>query len=192
MERVCVYCGSNPGRDPAYREAATAFGEELVARDLGLVYGGGSVGLMGAIADAVLDAGGDVVGVIPEALEAREVAHPEAEVEVVESMHARKRRMVDLADGFAALPGGLGTVEEIFEVLTWAQLGIHEDPCGFLDAAGYYAPVTAFLDRATEEEFVQPSHREMVVVERDPAALLDAFEAYEPPPLKRWIEREET
>ncbi|MFC6989163.1 TIGR00730 family Rossman fold protein [Haloplanus sp. GCM10025708] len=193
MDRVCVYCGSNPGRDPAYVESATAFGEALVARDVGLVYGGGHVGMMGAIADAVLDAGGEAVGVIPEALADQEEAHTGlTELHVVGSMHERKQRMVDLADGFAALPGGLGTIEEIFEVLTWAQLGFHGNPCGFLNVAGYYDDLTAFLDHATDESFVRPDHRDIVHVEADSEALLDAFEVYEPPTVEKVIEGDET
>lgn len=182
MERVCVYCGSSPGHDPAYRRAAREMGEELVARDLGLVFGGGSVGLMGTVADAVMDGGGEAIGVIPEALEAREVAHGGlTELAVVGSMHERKRRMVELSDGFVALPGGLGTLEELFEVLTWAQLGIHEKPCGVLNVAGFYDGLVSHLDGATEAGFVSPAHRDLARVETEPAALLDAFERYEPP-----------
>lgn len=193
MERVCVYCGSSSGSDPAYAEAARAFGRELAGRGVGLVYGGASVGIMGAVADSVLDAGGEAVGVIPEALEAKEQAHRGlTDLHVVDSMHARKQRMADLADGFVALPGGLGTVEEIFEVLTWAQLGFHRDPCGFLNVREYYADLVAFLDHATAQGFVSDSHRGMVVVEDDPATLLDRFEAYVPPAGKRWIDADET
>jgi uncharacterized protein (TIGR00730 family) len=182
VQRICVYCGSSPGHDPVYREAARAVGEELLARDLGLVYGGASVGLMGAVADSVLDGGGEAIGVIPEALESREVAHAGlTELEIVGSMHERKRRMVELADGFIALPGGLGTLEEITEVLTWAQLGIHEDPCGLLNVDGFYDHVAAHLDGAAEAGFLSPTHRELAQVESDAAALLDAFAAYEPP-----------
>jgi uncharacterized protein (TIGR00730 family) len=182
VERVCVYCGSSPGHDPAYRRAAREMGEALLDRNLGLVFGGGSVGLMGTVADTVLEGGGEVIGVIPESLEAKEVAHGGVtELEVVSSMHERKRRMVELSDGFAALPGGLGTLEEIFEVLTWAQLGIHEKPCGLLDVAGFYEGLVAHLDGATEAGFVSPAHRDLARVETDPDALLDAFEAYEPP-----------
>jgi uncharacterized protein (TIGR00730 family) len=182
VERVCVYCGSSPGHDPAYRRAAREMGEELVARDLGLVFGGGSVGLMGTVADAVMDGGGEAVGVMPEALEAKEVAHGGlTELAVVGSMHERKQRMVELSDGFVALPGGLGTLEELFEVLTWAQLGIHEKPCGVLNVAGFYDGLVSHLDGATEAGFVSPAHRDLARVETEPAALLDAFERYEPP-----------
>ncbi|WP_276257608.1 TIGR00730 family Rossman fold protein [Haloglomus litoreum] len=182
MERICVYCGSSPGHDPAYRRAAREMGEELLARDLGLVFGGGSVGLMGTVADAVMDGGGEAIGVIPESLESKEVAHGGlTDLEVVESMHERKQRMVELSDGFVALPGGLGTLEEIFEVLTWAQLGIHEKPCGVLNVAGFYDGLVSHLDGATEAGFVSPTHRDLARVETHPGALLDAFAAYEPP-----------
>jgi uncharacterized protein (TIGR00730 family) len=182
VERICVYCGSSPGHDPAYRRAAREMGEALLDRDLGLVFGGGSVGLMGTVADTVLDGGGEVVGVIPEALEAKEVAHGGVtELQVVDSMHERKQRMVEHSDGFIALPGGLGTLEELFEVLTWAQLGIHEKPCGVLNAGGFYDGLVSHLDAAAEEGFVSPAHRDLAQVETDPAALLDAFETYEPP-----------
>lgn len=193
MNTICVYCGSSPGRSSAYTETAVAFAAELVERDLGLVYGGASVGVMGTLADAVLDAGGEAIGVIPEALEAREITHPGlTELHVVESMHARKQTMVDLADGFVALPGGLGTVEEILEVLTWAQLGFHEHPCGFLNVDGYYDDLTAFLDHAVSEEFVKPTHREIAIAESSPEALLDAFASYDPPHVEKWIDRDET
>ena len=182
MDRICVYCGSSPGHDPAYRRAARAVGEALLARDLGLVYGGASVGLMGTIADTVVEGGGEAIGVIPAALEDREVAHEGlTDLQVVGSMHERKQRMVDLADGFVALPGGLGTLEELLEVLTWAQLGIHEKPCGVLNVAGFYDGLVDHLDGATEAGFVSSAHRELARVETDPGALLDAFETYEPP-----------
>lgn len=192
MDRICIYCGSNPGREPAYLAAAEAFGSELARRGIGVVYGGASVGMMGALADAALDAGGEVIGVIPDALVEREVAHDGlTDLRVVGSMHERKRAMVELADGFVALPGGLGTLEEIFEVLTWAQLGFHEDPCGLLDVAGYYANLVVHLDRATEAGFVREHHREMILVESDSAALLDRFEAYEPPAVEKWLDWED-
>jgi uncharacterized protein (TIGR00730 family) len=182
VERVCVYCGSSPGHDPSYREAARDLGEALLDRDLGLVYGGASVGLMGTVADTVLDGGGEAIGVIPAALEDREVAHAGlTELEVVDSMHERKQRMVELSDGFVALPGGLGTLEEILEVLTWAQLGIHDDPCGLLNVAGFYDGLVDHLDGATEAGFVSPAHRELAQVASDPDTLLDAFADYEPP-----------
>ena len=192
MERICVYCGSSPGPDPAYREAAEAFGRTLAERDLGLVFGGGHVGLMGAVADATLAAGGGAYGVIPEALEERELTHQGlTDLDVVGSMHARKERMAQLADGFVALPGGFGTLEELMEVLTWAQLGFHRKPCGVLNVAGYYDSLAAFFDSQVEAGFVEPDHREMLIVTDDADALLDRFAAYEPPPVKRVITDEE-
>ncbi|MDZ7702229.1 MAG: TIGR00730 family Rossman fold protein [Halobacteriales archaeon] len=188
MERICVYCGSSPGRDPAYVEAAEAFGRTLVDRELGLVFGGGHVGLMGAVADATLAAGGEAHGVIPAALEKRELTHEGlTELDVVESMHARKERMAELADGFVALPGGFGTLEELMEVLTWAQLGFHHKPCGVLNVAGYYTELAEFFDRQVETGFVEPAHRDMLVVSDDADDLLDRFASYEPPPVKAVI-----
>jgi uncharacterized protein (TIGR00730 family) len=188
VERICVYCGSSPGREPAYREVAAALGRTLVDRGLGLVFGGGDVGLMGTVADATLEAGGEAHGVIPEALLEREAGHQGlTTLEVVDSMHRRKARMAELADGFVALPGGFGTLEELMEVLTWAQLGFHDDPCGFLNVAGYYDPLVAFFDRQVEAGFVSEAHREMVVVAADADGLFDAFEAYDPPPVKQYI-----
>ena len=181
MRRICVFCGSSPGAQPAYAEAARAMGRALVARGLGLVYGGGSVGLMGIVADAVLEAGGDVQGVIPDYLLKMEVGHDGcSELHVTGSMHERKRLMFELADGFVAMPGGLGTFEEIFEVLTWAQLGMHDKPCGLLDVAGYWQPVVAALDHAVAERFVRPQHRALLMAESSPEALLDAFAAHPP------------
>ena len=190
---LCVFCGSNPGRDPAYVAAARALGEELVGRGWGLVYGGSKVGVMGAVANAVLAGGGEAVGVIPQALVRKEVAHDGlTRLEIVGSMHERKQRMADLADGFVALPGGLGTLEEIFEVLTWAQLGMHAKPCGLLNVAGYFDPLLEFVDRAVTERFVREAHRSMILVEGTPAALLDLVEGYEPPRVEKWLDREET
>ncbi len=189
MKRVCVFCGSSPGASPRYLEAAKAMGRTLAERGLALVYGGGSVGLMGAVADASLAAGGEVVGVIPRALQLREVAHAKlTTLHVVGSMHERKAKMAELADGFIALPGGMGTLEEFAETLTWAQLGLHARPCGLLDVAGYYEPLIAFFDRAVAEGFVRPEHRRLMVVGESPAALLDRFEAWEPPTVERWID----
>jgi uncharacterized protein (TIGR00730 family) len=189
MERVCVFCGSSPGRSPAYLDAARATGRALARRGIGLVYGGGSVGLMGAAADAALAAGGEVIGVIPRGLQLRELAHAGlTTLHVVGSMHERKAKMAELAHGFVALPGGMGTLEELAEILTWAQLGLHARPCGLLDVAGYYDPLVAFLDRAVAEGFVRPEHRRLLVVAEDPDALLDAFEAWRPPPVERWID----
>jgi len=189
MERVCVFCGSSPGSSPSYLEAAKAMGRTLAERKLALVYGGGSVGLMGAVADAALAAGGEVVGVIPRALQLREVAHAKlTTLHVVGSMHERKAKMAELADGFIALPGGMGTLEEFAEMLTWAQLGLHARPCGLLDVAGYYRALVAFFDRAVADGFVRPEHRRLMVVGESPAALLDRFEAWDPPAVERWID----
>jgi len=194
MDRICVYCGSSEGRDTAYVEAARALGWTLAERGIDLVYGGGHVGLMGAVADATLDAGGDVYGVMPQALVDREIAHEGVtELVVVDSMHERKARMADLADGFVALPGGFGTLEELMEVLTWAQLGFHRDPCGLLDVGGYYASLVDFFDHQVEEGFVSADHRRMVVVTADAEVLLDRFADYEPPAVKQFItDRSET
>lgn len=194
MERICVYCGSSEGRDPAYVDAARALGRTLASRGIDLVYGGGRVGLMGAVADATLDAGGEAYGVMPRALVDREIAHEGlTELVVVDSMHERKARMADLADGFVALPGGFGTLEELTEVLTWAQLGFHRDPCGFLDVAGFYAPLVDFFDHQVAEGFVSEDHRGMVVVADEIEELLDRFAAYEPPEVKRFVtDRSET
>ena len=192
VHRLCVFCGSNPGCDPAYLSAAEALGEALVARRWGLVYGGAKVGVMGAVAEAVLAGGGEAIGVIPQALVRKEVAHEGlTRLEIVDSMHERKQRMADLADGFVALPGGLGTLEEIFEVLTWAQLGMHSKPCGLLNVAGYFDPLLEFLDRAVAERFVRGAHRSMILVEETPAALLERVEGYEAPRVEKWLDRDE-
>src|SRR5512142_2927654 len=189
MRRVCVFCGSSPGASPVYLEAARAAGRALAGRGIGLVYGGGSVGLMGAIADAALAAGGEVTGVIPRALQLRELAHAGlTTLHVVGSMHERKARMAELSDGFVALPGGMGTLEELAEILTWAQLGLHAKPCGLLDVAGYYRTLIAFLDEAVGEGFLRPEHRRLVLVGEDPDELLDRFAAWQPPGFRRWID----
>ena len=193
MRRICVYCGSNPGRLPAYLEAARALGHELVRRGLGLVYGGSSVGLMGAVADAVLELDGEVIGVIPRSLARREVAHPSLpQLDVVDSMHERKARMAGLSDGFIALPGGWGTLEEWFEMLTWAQLGMHAKPCGLLNVAGYYDHLDAFLHHAMDQQFVRAEYRPMVMIENRPEHLLDRFAAYRAPRVAKWIGAAET
>jgi uncharacterized protein (TIGR00730 family) len=192
MRNLCVFCGSSPGARPEYLAAAHALGRLLAERGIGVVYGGASVGLMGAVADAALAAGGHVTGVIPRVLEAREIAHPGlSDLRVVASMHERKALMSDLSDGFVALPGGLGTLEELFEVWTWAQLGMHAKPCAVLDVAGYYAPLLAFLDHGVHERFVRAPHRAMLLVDDEPARLLDRLAAYEPPGVRRWIGRGE-
>jgi uncharacterized protein (TIGR00730 family) len=187
IERLCVFCGSSPGRDPGFLGAARAFGALLAREGIALVYGGGHVGLMGILADAALAAGGRVVGVIPRALWDREVGHRGlTELRVVDTMHERKATMAALADAFVALPGGLGTLEEIFEVWTWGQLGIHAKPCGFLDVNGYYAPLLAFLDQAVDRGLVRPQHRAMAIVEDDAETLLRRLAEYEPPRVEKW------
>ncbi len=193
MKRICVYCGSNPGRQPIYREAAAALGRELVARNIGLVYGGASIGVMGAVADAVLQNGGEAIGVIPQGLATREVAHTQlSELIVVTSMHERKAMMAELSDGFVALPGGWGTFEEIFEILTWAQLGIHAKPCGLLNIANYYDHLALFLQHAMDERFVREEYKPMIIMEQQPARLLDRFTNYQPPSVRKWIGPDET
>jgi uncharacterized protein (TIGR00730 family) len=193
MRRLCVFSGSSPGGHPDYTQAAQELGRALAAQDIGLVYGGASVGLMGAIADAALAAGGDVVGVIPQALVDREIAHPGlSDLHVVGSMHERKARMAELADGFIALPGGMGTLEELFEVYTWTQLGLHAKPLGLLDVRGYYGQLAAFLDHAVAERFVTAEHREMLVVEQRAEAMLEAFRRWRPPARAKWIDRSQT
>jgi len=193
MKQVCVFCGSSAGRDPAHREAAEGLGRLLARRGMGLVFGGGHVGLMGVVADAVLEAGGKAVGVIPRGLQARELGHRGLdELRVVESMHERKATMAELADGFVALPGGMGTLEETTEVLTWAQLGIHRKPVGLLDVRGYWRPLVTFLDHAVREGFLRQDHRAMVLVEEDPAELLERMLRYRSPVQERWLDVEES
>ena len=188
IRRLAVFCGSNPGARPDYIAAARAFGKLLCAREIGIVYGGSSVGLMAALADTMLDDLGDIIGVIPRMLVEREVANKTiADLRIVGSMHERKAMMAELADGFVALPGGIGTLEEFFEIWTWGQLGMHEKPVWLLNVAGYFDPLLEFLDRAVEEKFVREVHRDMVVVESDPAVLLSRFEAYDPPRVVKWI-----
>lgn len=193
MKRICVFCGSNPGASPVYAEAARALGATLAGCGLGLVYGGGNVGLMGIVADAALAAGGEVIGVIPQALVDREVAHLGlADLRIVGSMHERKALMAELSDGFIALPGGIGTLEEWFETWTWAQLGLHAKPFGLLDVAGYYGHLLRFLDHVVAEQFLHPAHRSMILLDTDPGALLDQMRAYVPPVVVKWIERAES
>jgi hypothetical protein len=193
MKRVCVYCGSNPGTRPEYREAAERLGRLLAEQGLGLVYGGGGVGLMGVVADAVLAAGGEVVGIMPAALIAREVGHKGlSDLRVVETMHERKALMVELADGFMALPGGIGTMDELFEVWTWAQLGSHHKPCAVLNVAGYYTPLLTFLDHMVTNGFLRAEHRAQLLVDQEPASLLDRMRAYVPPVTRKWIDRTQT
>ncbi len=193
IKNICVYCGSSPGRLNGYADAARSLAEALVERDIGLVYGGASVGIMGVVADQVLGLGGRVVGVIPEALVRKEVAHHHlTELHITQSMHERKMMMAELSDGFIAMPGGIGTLEEIFEVWTWAQLGLHHKPCGLLNVEGYFDPLRSFLDHTVQEEFVRPRTRSMLIVEQEPDALLKRFFAYRPPIVKKWVEEDET
>jgi uncharacterized protein (TIGR00730 family) len=194
VRRLCVFCGSSPGARPAYAEAAEELGRVLVAEGIGLVYGGGQVGLMGRLADAVLAEGGEAIGVLPEALVAKEIGHPGVEdLRVVGSMHERKALMAELSDGFVALPGGLGTVEELFEVYTWSQLGLHHKPCSLLDVDGYYEGIASFLSHAVEERFLREDHRAMLIVEREPRALIERLRRFEPAAIvPKWIDRRET
>jgi len=193
MKRVCVFTGSNPGARSGYAAAAQLLGRELVAGGYELVYGGGKVGLMGQLADSVIASGGTVIGVIPEALLAKEVAHRGlSELLVVASMHERKALMSELSDAFVAMPGGLGTLEEFFEVLTWAQLGLHAKPCGILNVEHYFDPLLAFLDVSVEERFVKPEHRRMIITADSPRDLLDRLASYRPTLVQKWIDRAST
>jgi uncharacterized protein (TIGR00730 family) len=193
MRRVCIFCGSNNGARTVYVDAARAMGTALARRRIGLVYGGGRVGLMGVVADAVMAGGGEVIGVIPEALVAKEVAHEGLpDLRVVGSMHERKALMAELADAFVALPGGYGTLEEFCEVVTWAQLGLHRKPCGLLNVGGFYDRLLALFDHAVAEHFVRPAHRSLVLEEHDPEHLLDLLASYRPPALEKWLDRDET
>jgi len=193
MKRFCVYCGSNLGTKADYKSAADELTKALVGHNIGLVYGGGSIGIMGVVADAMLAKGGEVIGIIPKALDEREVGHKGlTELVVVNSMHERKAMMADLADGFIALPGGMGTLEELFEVLTWAQLGIHSKPCGLLNVAGYYDHLVTFLDHTMNEAFVRPEHRNMLLVDIDVNKLVTSMLHYDVPVVEKWITKEET
>ena len=193
MRRVCVFCGSSVGRQSVYQDAATAMGLLLASRGIGLVYGGGNVGLMGVIADAVLAGGGEVIGVIPQSLADREIAHTGVtDLRVVDSMHTRKAMMADLSDAFIAMPGGVGTFEEFFEAVTWTQLGVHRKPCGLLNTGGFYTPLAAFIDQAVTEGFIKPVHRASIVVDDHPERLLDSLAKVELPDVPKWIRREET
>jgi hypothetical protein len=193
LRRVAVFSGSSPGAQPAYRAVARSLGQALARAGLGLVYGGAKVGLMGALADAAIEAGGETIGVIPKALVDKELAHPGlTELRVVASMHERKQQMAELSDAFVALPGGMGTLEEIAEVLTWAQLGIHVKPCGLLNVEGYYDRLTGFFDHAVAERFITPEHRSMLVVAATPEELLRAFATYRAPATKKWVDLDQT
>lgn len=186
MKRICVQCGSNAGFEPAYRAMARRLGQTLAEQGLELVYGGSHIGLMGEVANAALAAGGRAIGVIPKAL-ASKVAHAGlSELYVVDSMHQRKAQMFELSDGFLALPGGWGTLEEMAEVLTWAQLGWHQKPCGLLNVDGYYDPLLAFLDQAVTKGFLHPAHRSMLLVAESPETLLEQFAGYQAPAVQKW------
>ncbi len=193
MKRVCVFCGSNQGLRPAYKEAAWHMGQALALQGVGLVYGGGNVGLMGVVADATLAAGGEVIGVIPEALVAKEIGHTGlTDLRVVRSMHERKALMAELSDAFVALPGGCGTLEEFCEVLTWTQLGLHRKPCGLLNVEGYYDHLITFFDHAIAEQFIRPEHRSLVLQEQEPMRLLKLLAESKPLLIDKWINRNET
>jgi uncharacterized protein (TIGR00730 family) len=192
FEAVCVYAGASAGAHPAYEEAARDLAAELARRGSRVVFGGGSVGLMGALADATLAAGGEVVGVIPRFLQEREVGHANlTELHVVETMHERKMLMADLADAFVVLPGGIGTLEEIVEMLSWSQLGLHRKPIGLLDAGGFWAPLIDLLDHMTTERFVSVDHRRLLLAEERPDALLEAMESWDAPTVARWLTQPE-
>lgn len=188
MKSLCVFCGSNSGNDPQFVIEACRFARLLVEQDITLVYGGASVGLMAMIANEALQSGGKVLGVIPDALFPKEVPHRGlTELHVVASMHERKQRMYDLSDGFVALPGGLGTLDELFEILTWAQLGLHRKPIGIFNIHEYFDPLLQFLRLAVKREMMRPEHLELCLVDASPAALLEKMRSYRPPPLKKWI-----
>jgi uncharacterized protein (TIGR00730 family) len=192
MQRICVFSGSSSGRISEYRDSAVELGTLLAERNIGLVYGGAAVGLMGAVADATIAAGGSVTGVIPQALVEREVAHTSlSDLRVVGSMHERKALMAELSDAFIALPGGIGTFEEIFEVWTWTQLGTHAKPCAVLNVHGFYDQLLGFLDHVVDEAFLKPVHRGMLLASADPTALLDQIADYQVPTETKWIARDE-
>jgi len=191
LRSVCLYAGSSPGADPAYAQAASELARLLAARGIGIVYGGASVGLMGTLADAALEAGGEVVGILPAALGSREIGHPGlTRLEIVDSMHQRKARMAELSDAFVALPGGVGTLEEVVEALTWTMLGIHLKPVGLLNVGGYYDLLEAFLDRARGESFLRPEHRALLLSDPDPATLVARLTMWAPAHASRWTSTE--
>ncbi|MGG1616361.1 TIGR00730 family Rossman fold protein [Paenibacillus sp. NRS-1782] len=188
MKKIAVFCGSSNGAADVYREGAKSLGRELVRRNITLVYGGASVGIMGAVADSVLEAGGHVIGIIPSFLENREISHKNlSELIIVNSMHERKAKMTELADGFIALPGGPGTLEEFFEMFTWAQLGLHNKPCGLLNINSFYDPLVSLFNHMSAEQFLHEKYRTMALVDTDPKGLLDQFSTYEPPTQKTYI-----
>ena len=190
MKQICVYCGSSPGVTPNYQQAARALGKALADAQIDLVYGGADIGLMGAVANAVMEHGGQVTGVIPEALYHKEVAHQGlSRLEVVADMHERKAMMADLADGFITLPGGLGTLEELFEMLTWSQLGFHEKPIGLLNIDHYYDSLLAFIDHSVTQGFVKEVHQQLFSVDESPNSLIDMMRKYESPIIDKWLDK---
>lgn len=193
MRRICVYCGSNLGRGVAFANATRSLAVTLVERGIGVVYGGAGVGLMGVLADETLRLGGEIIGVIPESLVEKEMANERlTELHVVGSMHERKALMAELSDGFIALPGGIDTLEEFFEVLTWSQLGLHAKPCGLLNVDGYFSSLLAFLDTSVASGFLRAENRAMVLVDAEPPRLLDAFARYKPQSVEKWLDESET
>jgi uncharacterized protein (TIGR00730 family) len=193
MQRICVFCGSSPGLLPDYLAAARELGAALVRHKLELVYGGAHLGLMGAIANSVIASGGTAIGVMPQAMIEREIAHRGlSELHIVQSMHERKALMAELADGFIALPGGFGTLEEFFEIVTWGQLGIHQKPFGLLNQRGFFDQLIGFMDFAVSQQFIRPQHREMILVDSDPDRLLERLAAYQRPQVTKWISSHET
>ena len=190
MQNVCIFCGSSPGKGDTYRAAAALTGKLIAQAGMTLIYGGSKVGLMGVVADAALAEGGEVIGVLPEALSRKELAHTGlTRLEVVGSMHERKARMAELADGFMALPGGAGTLDEIFEIWTWGQLGFHGKPAGFLNVSGYFDHLKRFLDHTVAEAFIKPIHQDMLLFHTEPQGLLDAMAGYAAPKTDKWLER---
>lgn len=190
IQSICVFCGASPGANPVYRQTAEALGRLLAERGIRLIYGGGAVGLMGVVADAALSAGGEVIGIIPQSLGRAEIGHRGlTRLEVVDTMHTRKARMAELADAFIALPGGLGTLEELFEVWTWGQLGYHAKPLGLLEVNGFYRKLGDFLDHLVSERFVRPAHHDMLQIADTPAALLEALRAWQPSVAPKWVDR---
>jgi uncharacterized protein (TIGR00730 family) len=188
LKRICVYCGSSAGARPVYAQAARELGRMLAELGIGVVYGGGRVGLMGILADAALEAGGEVIGVIPRSLQEKELGHGSVtELHVVETMHQRKEKMADLSDGFITLPGGIGTLEELFETFTWLQLGFHEKPVALLNVDGFYQGLTTFVRHLSEQQFLKPEHEACLIVEDSPHALLERMESFTPPDLGKWF-----
>lgn len=192
MKSICVYCGSSPGRQSIYADAADSLAESLVKRNLRLVYGGAGIGIMGTLADQVLQLGGEVIGVIPKALANKEIAHANlTELHITQSMHERKMLMAELSDGFIALPGGIGTLEELFEIWTWAQLGFHHKPCGLLNIASYYDALIQFLANMQQEQFVKPQQHDLLMIETDADRLLQRYERYQSPVAKQWLSQQD-